>query len=445
MTARDRRPAGLILVLVLAGPGCKTHSEFLDEARMEVAAGSYDTAVQHLDDLLGVDGDDELPAKWKSETALIVLERGAVLHAMGDYELSARDLSAAETELEYFDLSRDTVGHIGSYVYSDSAEVYRALPIEQIGINALNVLNYLALGNLEGARVEARRFTVVMEYLATSEGEHPYGPLASYLAGFTFEQLGETEEAMRYYDEALQIRSYESLRGPVATLAGKTPYRGKAIEAFLEEGGEPDAAEGWGDLIVLAGLGRVPHKVPKRIPVGAAVGIAAAFITLDPGVLEHSATKVIVYPELSPSGAPSRTLALSVDGQGVPLELGGDVGAQVRAEYERLKPKILAAALTRMVARAAASEGVRAVVRNNTGGSGLIAALGAESLMVAADKPDTRSWSFVPDKLFVARLKLPPGMHKVTLTSSGGIQDTVTREVEIPLNGFAAVSIFDLR
>jgi hypothetical protein len=437
----------LALALALGGVGCKTHSDHLDGARQAVAAGDYESAIEKLDDALGVDAPLELPRKWTSETALTVLERASVLHAMGDYALSARDLSAAETELEYFDLTRDTIGSIGSYIYSDSAEVYRALPVEQIGINALNVVNYLTMGNLQGARVEARRFGVVKEYLATTRPEISHGPFASYLAGFTFEHLGEAEEAMRFYDEALQVHSYESLRAPVAALAKQTPYRGKAVEEFLTQDSDTagDTREGWGDLLVLASVGRTPYKVPERIAVGAAVGIYAAYLTFDTSVLERSATKVLVYPELVPSGSPPRKLALSLDGKPIPLELASDVGAHVVAEYEHLKPKIIAAALTRMVARAVASEGVRAVVKKNTGGSGVLAALGIEGLLVAKDKPDTRSWSFLPDKIYVARIMLPPGKHELTLRASGPMQGTWPREVEIEPGGFQVISIFDIR
>ena len=114
----------------------------------------------------------------------------------------------------------------------------------------------------------------------------------------------------------------------------------------------PPSADGWGDLLVLVGIGRAPYKIPERIPIGAAIGLAAAYITFDTRVLERSATKVIVYPEMVPSGSPPRTLTLSVGGESAPLELAVDVGGHMMAEYEILKPKIIAAALTRLVARA---------------------------------------------------------------------------------------------
>jgi hypothetical protein len=53
-----------------------------------------------------------------------VLERAIVLQAQGAWKESARDLSAAENELELLDFNVDAVGTIGTYIYSDSAGEY---------------------------------------------------------------------------------------------------------------------------------------------------------------------------------------------------------------------------------------------------------------------------------------------------------------------------------
>src|SRR5690606_31559468 len=101
--------------------------------------------------------------------------------------------SLAEKQLELLDISRDGAGQLGKYVFSDSATKYHAPPSEKLVLNAYNLLNYLMRGDLSGARVEAKRFTVMHEYLTShdqerEEGEgdvvHPHGAFGSWLAGF---------------------------------------------------------------------------------------------------------------------------------------------------------------------------------------------------------------------------------------------------------------------
>ena len=128
----------------------------------------------------------------------------------GDYETSARDFEVADKQLELLDISRDGAGKLGKYIYSDSATKFKASPTEKLSINAMNLCNYLVRGDLQGAKVEAKRFTVIRNYMRDYDPEHEHNAFGSYLAGFVYEQLGQADEALRYYDEALQEREFAS-------------------------------------------------------------------------------------------------------------------------------------------------------------------------------------------------------------------------------------------
>ena len=96
--------------------------------------------------------------------------------------------------------------------------------------------------------------------------------------------------------------------------------------------------------------------------------------------------------------------------------------------------------------RAAAAEGARAAGRQ-AGGSegdivGLLAALFTEGALVAMDKPDTRSWQFLPRWIYVYRQPLDPGTHDVWIDVAG---EQRSFEVEIPAEGYAAVVLTDPR
>lgn len=477
MTTRRNLACGL---LVAALAGCATYSERTQLARDAAQSGNLVASEKVLNKFLGTKDSKDVPVKWKKETIVALLERAIVLHARGEWKLSARDLGVADKQLVLLDIARDP-GQIGKWIFSDSAGKYHAPPSEKLALNAFNLLNYLLLGDLSGARVEAKRFTITREYLATTDGgKDAHGAFGSYLAGFAFERLGEADTALRYYDEALQQADFASLRGPIARLAAKSAYRTPRLRAYLGEApvaanepvlaasllaqappaaepvpetsptaSEPPPPPPAGELLVVMNIGRVPFKVPERIPIGLAIGLGAAWITGNTAILEHSALKFVIYPELAPSRALFNTGQLLVDGKEWPMELATNLDAEIVREYDALRPKIIGAAISRLIVRAAVAEGARAAGNQAKDGAGavvgLLAALAAEGAMVAADKPDTRSWTLLPAFVFVARVPVNPGKHTVTITASGAGLERHEFTADVKPGGFVAVDVTTLR
>ncbi|HLT40509.1 MAG TPA: hypothetical protein VK034_29735 [Enhygromyxa sp.] len=451
---------GLCLLGTLA-LGCATYSDKTMAMRELVTAGQYDAGLQELNKFLKVKDVDELPSDWKSETSLAVLERATILHAMQRWEASARNFQAAEEKLELLDL-RSSADEIGRYVFSDAATYYRTTPTEKLSLNAVNLINYLARGDLDGARIEAKRFTVMRNYLLDYDPEHAHGAFGSYLAGFVAEREGNWDEALRYYDEALQERELPSLAEPITRVGARGSYRSERLARYL--GGAPavptpapDGSEGApeqpvpvaskpAEILVIIKTGRVPYKVPRRIPIGLAIGLAGAYVTGNTAVLERSAFKVVTFPDLEPAGNLFGAASWTIDGVPVQLDLVSDLGAEIVREFDELKPKIIGSAITRMIVRAAAAEGARAAGNEANPVVGLLGALAIEGTMVALDKPDTRSWTTLPDRVFVGRARVPPGEHTLDVVVSGpGGQERRTATVNVGQGGFVVLDVTTLR
>jgi hypothetical protein len=414
----------------------------MEKAHESASAGNYPAAIGEMNKLIGVKKPDQLPDEFDSDETLGVLERATLKQANDEFDSSTRDFEAADKELEVLDLTGDAVGTLGKYMYSDSSGKYHSSPVEKLALNSFNMMNYLALGDLRGARVEARRFTVMRNFLRDQDPEKAHGAAGSYLAGFTMEKLGEATPAMRYYDEALQERPLSSLAAPAHRLARRSNYRGKKLSAFLAETGEPEQPDDdEGEVLVIVNVGRVPYKVPERMPVGAAVGVAGALISGNPDVLGYSVFKVVVYPELQDVPSITQMPELAIDGESAPLELVSDFGSEIRAEYEALKPQIIAAALSRMIVRAAAAEAARAGGNSQSSGLGWLLALLVEGTMVAMDKPDTRSWNFLPARVLVHRGIVDAGKHEIMVRVAPGPGGATTHEIEVAPGGYATVVV----
>lgn len=426
--------------------GCATYTDNLAGASLAAYSANYPSAIQSVNHFMGVERSDELPSKWGADSSLATLERGVLHQAVESYKNSSRDLTAAEQQVELLELTRDPVGTLGGYIYSDSAKPYAAPPSERLALNALNLLNSLAVGDLSAAAVEARRFQVMREYLQTQGiSERGVASFGTYLSGFVFEKMGEGDRALRYYEETLAASPQASLTRPVTRLARANVYRGPNVRTVLEKKAAVDRDPS-GELLVVVGFGRVAHKVPERMPIGAAIGIAGSYVTQDYRWLTRGATKVVVYPELVPTqsslyGQP----AVRVDGREVPAEPLMDLDAAVRREYQDMKPKIIAAALVRVASRAAVSEGVRAAGKRKDDALGEVLGILVEGAMVATDRPDTRSWTMLPGKVAVARVPATAGSHEVVVDIPGNPSVHRTMTVNVSDNGYAAVVVTEPR
>lgn len=469
----------LVLALGLGSSACATYSDKTDAMRDSVHAGAYERGLDEVNRVIKVKDPLELPDKWKSETALAVLERGTILHAMQRWDASAHNFQAAEEQLEFLDLT-SSADEIGRYVFSDAATHYRTTPTEKLALNAINLINYLAQGDLNGARIEAKRFTVMRNYLLDYDPEHAHGAFGSYLAGFVYEREGKVDEALRYYNEALHERELPTLAEPIRRLSKRGSFTSERLQRYTGAPATPPApdtgeapaptappaeapapteaapeaapapapveASDPAEILLVVKTGRVPYKVPRRIPIGAAVGLAGAYVTGDTTILEHSAFKVVVFPDLEPAGNLFDTASWSIDGVEVQIDLVSDLGVEIAREFDELKPKIIGSAITRMIVRAAAAEGARAAGNQANGAVGLISALAVEGAMVALDKPDTRSWTLLPDRVFIGRAQVPPGQHHVDIrVAGGGGQELRAVELNVGEGGYVVLDVTTLR
>ncbi len=445
---RQPRVGPLLALCVLAlVVGCAGHSARTQDARSALDASRPKHAVELYNELLEVDSEKELPKDTSGDNALLLLDRSVVLQQLGEYELSARDLQTADKQVEMLDFSRSTTDEIGRYLFSDDTGPYKSPPYEKLMINTMNMVNYLARGDLSGARVEARRFAVMQKYLSESETEKEglLGP-GSYLAGFIFEKSGDAQSAMRYYDEALASGEFVTLDPVVRRLAASSSYRTPRLTKLIDSGDATPPAEANDDaeVLVVISFGRVPAKVAKRVPIGLALTYASGSLShADRDQANRMAAQGLVtwvnFPELERPkrypGAPE----FSLNAKGQPLD-GVPVDRLTVEAWNRGKGAVIASAIVRMISRVLA--GKAAEKAGGEGGVGLLLNLATQATMTAADTPDTRSWSTLPGRIALGRVRVPAGTHTVRLAARGQV---IERKLELAPRGWAALNLTVLR
>lgn len=441
---------GWLAVLALLG-GCAGHAARTVEARKALDRRDPQAALALYNEELKVTSGAEQPKDVSGDNALLLLDRSTILQELTQYMSSSRDLEIADKQVEMLDFTRSTSHEIGRYLFSDDTGPYKARPFEKLLINTLNMVNYLAQGNLAGAKVEARRLAVMQKYLSQSEDDPSAALLGpgSYFAGFIFERAGDYGEAIHYYDEALKATPYVSLEEPIRRLSEYTGYSSPRIRAILEKTKkQDDAPEKQTELLVIVSYGRVPALRAQRVPIG--IALTAGALYLD-GAQTQAARRLagqgvatwVNYPELEPSRGLPAPPSVLVDSQPTSIDTITPVDELVRAAYEKAKGPIMASAITRMIARGAvgAGVGVGAAKATDSGALGMLLAIGAQAALAAADTPDTRSWATLPARIAISRLRVAPGSHTVRVAAQGTVRE---QTVEIPKGGFAVVNLTEL-
>lgn len=426
----------LVFLAAVLVAGCAGHASRTEGARTALDEGRPRKALELLDDELDVKGPDKLPDDVAGDNALLLLDRAMVLQAVGsrsearvptEYGWSSRDLEVADKQIEVLDFSRSAVHDIGKYIFSDATGPYKAPTYEKLMINTMNMVNYLVRGDLNGAKIEARRLSVMQRYVSEHEGhgESLLGP-GSYFAGFTFEKSGEAQEALLYYDEALQYGSYASLAGPVRRLAASTTYRSPRIQALLDGAsggsGAPPADDDSAEILVVISFGRVPAKVAKRIPIGLALTyVSGALSPTDVNKANYLAAQGLVtwvnFPDLGKPRGRYEIPEFALDGAATGLEGVIAVDEEAKKAWDGAKGSVIASAITRMISRVVAGEAIRRSTHDSL--LGAVLSLGTQATLTAVDTPDTRSWSTLPARIAIGRVRVRPGTHVVDVEARG--------------------------
>lgn len=417
----------LCTILVLCGTltlGCADHASQTLKARSALDAGNAEQAVQLLNKELGVERVEDVPPKLESEQVLLLLDRAMVLAELERYKMASRDLEVADKQLEILDFKRGTQDEIAKFLFSDQSGPYRAPAYEKLLVNTVNMQCYLARGDLSGARIEARRLSVLEKFFHDTgdAGETLMGP-GDYLAGFIFEKSGQVDEALRYYDSALALGSYPSLADPVRRLYARSSYRSARLEKLVADSSSSvESDDQSGEILVIVNYGRVPAKVAERVPIGLALTYASGIISpYDQARANKLAAQGLVtwvnFPSLGKPQGQYDKARFGVDGVRAQLDSALAVDSAAIKAWESVQGKVVASAITRTITRVLAGQAVQKATGD--GLTGFLLSLGTQATMTAADTPDTRSWATLPARITIGRVRAAPGRHTIDLVARG--------------------------
>jgi tetratricopeptide (TPR) repeat protein len=289
---------------------------------------------------------------------LLLMERGMVNHASGDYPAAIGDwLNAINRirELDYIRLSEKTT----SMVLNDRVQTYTGRPYERALLHAFTAKSYFAMAQWREAAVEARLIADGFENL----NGFPDDAYTRYVAGLAFECIRDFNGARLEYAQANRLAptlQIDPNNGQLSPTNHPSAYRG-AISA---------------ELICLIGIGQTP-PYPARY-----TGTQNTRWGRSP------------YADIVANG---KSL-----GRSYTLNTTGHLAAQTERRLAAIKA-------AKTVSRVVIKDSIADAVGENNVLLGEILRL----FLFALEMPDTRQWQTLPNWLQVARVPLPAGVDTV--------------------------------
>ncbi len=430
-----------------------------------------DTSLR-ANDPKGADAIVQRTEKEYGEKSLVLygMDRGMLLQLAGDYQQSNAVLAQAEEELDRL-YTRKIRTETLAFMTNDTALPYEGDPYEQVLLNVLKALNYVALGQWQDALVEARRIDHRLNVLSDriqEKGDYREDGFARYLSGILYESTGDVNNAFIAYRKAYE--TFDATRAwshtAVPSQLREDLLRTAEALHFTQELAEyrrlfPDtmwetsqSLQQLAQVVVISYNGRAPRKEDQFLDLPVSLD-ALQLVLLNRGLSQatrqsNRGVDTVLYglngrvvrvalPRLVPqkTQVPVDRVSLIPDNGSrvtVNTELVHNVTALAEKALSERMVGITVKALARATAKFAAAEattrGAQQLAGKDAGPLvGLLVGLLAKGLAVASEEADKRSWQTLPDEIHLARVWVPPGRYQVQSQSGGGSHDPLTSEV----------------
>ena len=450
---------------------------------------SHDAALRHYVTLRDSSALGPLLESGPKDALIRQLNAGLFLHRLGRFAASNVALQEAErlAEERY---TKSITQNIAAFIVSDNVLDYYPSALEWSMIYYYGMMNYLRLGNVEEALVEARKANALLRrYANDNPGRSFTNPAAvQYIAGMLQWAAGEDNDAMvslrqslgayEEYEERFGVAPPQPVLEDVIRVASDLGFDDVAdrTRAVYFEGVELEEEPwGTGELLVLIENGFIAHRAEEKlyIPVlqeekdsvlhgdaGSAVIAAARVLVRTLVVMNELSRRGVDYPRhedgviIATAGSAVGLELISVAWPSYQLEarraaavrvsvgdersftpaLLLDLAAIAVRDFEETKPTIMLRMVARGLLKEAAVTAAEAAGEDVAGEvGGFLGRVASRALAVATERADTRNWSILPCELLLARFHLLPGKHRLRISFDGlnGRRDLLEFDVEV--------------
>lgn len=433
--------------------GCavfRSYDSELKETNQHLASGNIDAALTLL----------EKNNKGEDKDLLYYFEKGELLRSKGD--LAGSQLAWRQADGLVFkweeSVKLDTekyLSQFGSYLVNDKVRRYEGYDYEKVMLTTQMALNLLAQNDFDGARTEIKktheREAVIAElrdkeYLKREEEAEKEGvkteykdlkgyPVAAldapevinlknsyqsafshYLSGYVYEALGEKGLAAPGYRKAAELLPNTPLLEQALLdlddeprAAAEPVTKGKGKKGRKEPASDTpkvqEKAPG-SDVLIVVQSGLAPARDSVRIPLPLVI---SGNLVITP----------LSFPVINDDTSTAHLGQIGLDDKALSLTALNSTSAMSRRALRDDMPGIILRTSVRAITRSVAQKQINDV--------NPLAGLAVGLASAITEGADTRTWRTLPNETLVARVRLAPGEHQLSLPSGlGGNKVSVT-------------------
>lgn len=358
-----------------------------------------------------------------------LFELGMVAHYANHFQESSTAFAQA-ADIAEDRYTKSLSKEAGSLVTSDKLRPYPGTRYERLLSHYYRALNYVYQGQLDGALVECRRATALINYFKGEDEKYDFfgtGFLA-YLSGVLFEATGEWNDALVSYKQAAEyyknaaektgVEMPDDIGHSLVRLARKLGFIDE-FERYQRQYGKPlPRPENTGELILFYESGYVPPKEEEVLmfPILKKDDVedekfVPTLMGREGKVYEDIELEYLLRVAIPTIGSHRPLLAGvevavgTVKTSGVLVE---DVENIAIGTFNAQRPMILLRTLLRAVGKYL----LYREANKQHEALGVLANLAG----VVTEQADTRSWQTLPNQIFMVRMALPAGTHTLDLS-----------------------------
>ncbi|MBI1221842.1 MAG: hypothetical protein GC180_04485 [Bacteroidetes bacterium] len=400
--------------------------------------------------------------RWKKNrnALLYYWNKGTFAWMLGKYDESSKLFMASDYFLE--DMYKNYANMAASLFINDKIRQYTGEDHERILFQYYQILNFMRLGNLENALVQARRLQLELNRLddrykdqkGNKNTRYQEDAFAYILIGLVYEAAHDESNALVAYRNAYRIysESYKSnfnteiprqLLKDLMRLAYRNGYDEYLNQIEKETG--VSFNKSWlrdeGNTVVFwnNGLSPVKQEVAVNFTIvrngntgwvtfyNSNYGLSIPVYVGNENTQQGSAFNQLqfiraTFPKYFNRGSRYFQGSLMADSLAHPLELVENVTAIAQKEMHDRFLKEIGKTLLRLALKKVSE----AQMRKENPEAGAVVGL----VNFVTEQADTRSWESLPDQISYTRLSLPPGEHEVSLRTYSS-QDTLSNSMRI--------------
>lgn len=374
---------------------------------------------------------------------LFHFDLATLYHYAGDFQKSADEFEKAKQVYE--DLyTKSVTNEAAAVLTNDNMRPYRARPFEILALYEMNIVNYLAMRDADGALVEARAADIALQHLYQKDNEktNDAGYLR-YLVALAYEMDGNRDDAAIAYYKTAQAYAEESTKLPAeaqAFIADALAKNGRESEIQTlklpnsQTPQTPNAvAQANGEIVVIGYAGHsailgewmlsgtyvrggVLNLMGKNPQSGKVESLTIPFPATS--ISSHGGTTfsvTIAIPERKDIPYKVESFAVSLEGNPAVFrpEIFADNTSNLNRNLSDERTTTLARTAVRVLTRTIAAQEAKAQMETGNVWLNLLTNVGTDVAAAQLEQADLRVALFLPHEVRVTRIPASPGMHLV--------------------------------